>query len=146
MRHSKVYFTDEELRCKKTKVVVLDPVFDLELTRLRIALAEPMIVNSCCRSRQYNEEIGGAPKSFHIYDYPAWRKLKGTAAIDIGFTKLFYRNKLARAAWQSGWRIGLSENFLHLDTGAISGCVQKTIFKYSGITDEELEKFKSVVM
>lgn len=148
-RYSKEYFSDDELKCKcGCGVVLLDPVFDVELTRLRIKMNDKIGSNSCCRCAKHNAAVGGVPNSFHIYDKPKWKNLKGTAAIDVPFTKLFYRNKLARVAWQSGWRIGLSKNFLHLDCGAIMGYVKQSIFHYSnhGVSEEDLQKFKSIII
>lgn len=145
MRHSKAFFTDDELKCKQSGGLVLDPVFDLQLTRLRNNF-EPMVVNSCCRSRKHNEEVGGAPKSFHIYDYPAWKILEGCAAIDVAYSSIFYRNKLARLAWSYGWRIGYNKHFLHLDIAHIAGILPQIIFPYDNVTKEELEKFKSTIM
>lgn len=144
-RLSKTFFSDDELKCKCCGLLILDPQFDEYLTKLRINFGEAMIVNSCCRCLKHNKEVGGAPKSFHICDKPAWPKLKGTGAADISFTKLFYRNRLARLAWQMGFRIGLAKTFLHLDIGHITGSTPQTIFIYSGVTKEELEKFENIV-
>lgn len=145
MRYTKPYFSDEELKCKESGGLVLDPVFDLQLAKLRSNFNEPMIVNSCCRSRKHNEAVGGAAKSFHIYDYPAWKRLEGCAAIDIAYKSIFYRNKLARAAWKAGWRIGFNKHFLHIDIAAIAGILPKTVFQYDNVTKEDLLKFKSIL-
>ena len=141
MRKSAEYFSDKELVCKSDNVVRLDPVFDEELYKLRKKFNLPMKVNSCCRSRERNRQVGGRPKSFHIYDDPQWAGLEGCAAIDIGYSDITYRNALARLAYELGWRIGYNKHFLHLDVAAIKGILPKAIFKYDNITAGELAEF-----
>jgi hypothetical protein len=79
-----------------------------------------MIVNSCCRSAGYNEQVGGHAKSLHVYDEP-YHPTGGSCAIDIRTSHLtkekaeLYRRLLKELAWESGWSIGLYTNFIHLD-------------------------------
>jgi hypothetical protein len=145
-RKSILFFSDDELKCKKTGIVKLDPVFDEKLTELRKKIDRPMGVNSCCRSLEHNQAVGGAKKSFHIYDFPAWEGLEGTAAIDIRYTNELTRNYMARIAWENGWRIGIHPNFLHFDIAAIKGLLPQAIFGYSGsVTDKELIEFRKQI-
>jgi hypothetical protein len=147
MRLSAKYFTDDELKCKGSGILKLDPTFDAELTELRKIFAQPMRVNSCCRSAEHNAKVGGAKMSFHIADKPAWRRLTGCAAIDVAYSTKEYRDTLARLAWHKGWRVGIHPKFLHLDISAIKKIRPQIIFGYSGvITEEEVNKFKTMVM
>ncbi len=149
MRKSALYFTDAEMRCRGHKCcgnkLILDPLFDKKLLELRITFGLPMRVNSCCRCKEHNERVGGKPKSFHISDRPAWDGVEGTAAIDVGYYDLDYRNRLARTAWKLGWRIGFNKHFLHLDSGFHHGVVRQSVFKYDNVSDEELETFKKQI-
>lgn len=145
-RYSLDLFPDHEVKCKCCGLIILDPEFDRQLTKLRLKFGQPMIPTSCCRCQKHNAEVGGKLRSFHICDKPAWKKLKGTAAIDVKYTKLFYRNRLARIAWELGWRIGYHHDFLHLDVASILGIMKQNIFKYDVVSDAELEKFKNIII
>jgi len=146
-RLSAKFFSDAELRCKCCGLLILDPVFDKELLRLRVRFDQPIHPSSCCRCKKHNAEVIGKPRSFHIGDKPAWKKLIGTAAIDVKYTSIFCRNKLARTAWEMGWRVGLHKKFLHLDCAHIIGILPQSIFRYEQtVTEQELEKFKSIII
>ena len=87
------YFSHAELACKGNKCgcgnsVILDPVFEKELLKLRLLFNRPMNVNSCCRCKVHNTKVGGAVKSFHLSDKPAWEGIDGTAAIDISYNDI----------------------------------------------------------
>lgn len=110
----KVYFTDAELQCKGSGMLILAPDFDKRLLSLRLAFGKPMVVNSCCRSFEHNKAVGGNARSLHVCDKPFW-PTKGTCAIDIGTKDPTYRADLARLALHMGWWVGVSETFLHLD-------------------------------
>lgn len=110
----KIYFTDEELRCKKTGTIKLAPGFEQALLTLRLAYGRPMPVNSCCRSKEHNAAVGGNPRSLHVYDSPFW-PTGGTCAIDIGITEPQKRAELVEIALAAGWWVGLHEKFIHLD-------------------------------
>lgn len=109
-----VLFKARELACKGSGGLRLAPGFAEKLIELRLALDEPMIVSSCCRSEDYNKRVGGVGRSFHIYDNPAW-PTGGTCAIDIRCPSLSYKKKLYDLAWSLGWTIGVYTGFLHLD-------------------------------
>lgn len=113
-RNGKVYFTFDELACKATKKVQLAKGFGEKLIDLRIAYGRPMIVTSCCRSREHNKNVGGNERSLHVYDSPFW-PTGGTCAIDIAITDPARRADLTVHALQTGWWVGFNEKFLHLD-------------------------------
>ena len=106
------YFTDDELKCKSTGVLKLAPGFLNRLNELREAWGRPMIVNSCCRSAEYNRQVDGKPDSWHIYDHS---DRDGTCAIDIKMIDSEKRGLLVSLAWEKGWTVGVAKTFLHLD-------------------------------
>jgi hypothetical protein len=104
-------FSEAELRCKGSGLLILAPGFGRELQALRNAYGKPMTVTSCCRSEEHNRKIGGHPRSLHVCDLPA-HNTGGTCAIDVQVTD---REELIKLAWSRGWSIGLSPRFIHLD-------------------------------
>lgn len=113
-RNGKIYFTEQELKCKGSGKLILAPGFGEKLVDLRIAFGRPMVVNSCCRSKAHNAAVKGNPRSLHVCDEPYW-PTKGTCAIDIGTTDPIYRAQLTRLALEKGWSVGFNAAFLHLD-------------------------------
>lgn len=107
------FFSDDELRCKGSGIVKLDPRFQAELTRLRARYGKPMIVNSCCRSQEHNKNVGGASKSYHLFE-GVYDGRMGTMAIDIKISGK-NRENLVDLAWSLGWSIGEYKNFIHID-------------------------------
>lgn len=125
-RGGKVYFTHQELACRSTGVVKLDPQFVIYLLELRVAYARPMMVNSCCRSKAYNAEIGGHERSLHVYNFPH-HDVDGTAAIDVSWSaNPGDRVDFLRTALEMGWSVGVAMGFLHLDRRDIAGLPQQT--------------------
>lgn len=110
------YFTHDELKCPDTGDVRLAPLFGFYLSKLRIRFNAKMIVNSCCRSREYNESIGGHPKSLHVHDAP-YHITGGCMAIDIDTSGWSHEKwfKFVNLAWDQGWSIGIAKTFLHID-------------------------------
>ena len=85
--------------------------FAHKLAMLRLWYAKSMVVNSCCRSDEYNRKIDGHPRSLHVWDKPWHRTLEGTCAIDIrGLNP-----KLVELAIKHGWSVGIYSKFIHLD-------------------------------
>jgi len=109
-------FTSAELQCKGSGKMILAPGFAQALQGLRDVFGRPMKVNSCCRSKDHNNAVGGHPRSLHICDRPYYGT-SGTCAIDIGITEVDteLREELAELAWERGWSIGYNPRFLHLD-------------------------------
>lgn len=116
----RVLFKHSELACRRTDRVLLADGFADKLVMLRIAFAQPMIVNSCCRSLAHNRDIAGHPRSLHIYNENP-QGLNGCAAIDIRTPNVVYAGLLIAAAWREGWSIGVSRTFVHLDRRDFAG-------------------------
>ena len=106
------YFTKDELRCKGTDECLMDEDFMSRLVALRKEFNEPMVISSGYRHASYNQVIGGARNSPHLYG----------KAVDILVSgKIAYR--LMKMAMQHGFTgIGISQRgphekrFLHIDT------------------------------
>ena len=88
-----------------------------------------MKVNSCCRSKAYNNLIGGDEHSLHIWDVPQHGN-DGTAAIDIACAKAVDKYRLAMLAFRLGWSVGVAKTFLHLDRRGDWGLDPKSLFGY----------------
>ena len=106
------YFTEKELRCKGTDECQMDEDFMARLVSLRKDFNEPMIISSGYRHESYNQVIGGAKNSPHLY---------GKAVDVLVSGKTAYR--LMKLAIQYGFTgIGVSQRgphdgrFLHIDT------------------------------
>lgn len=125
-----VLFSHDELACKGTGKVRLADGFDLKLIELRQKLDQPMVVTSCCRSRSYNERVGGKPRSFHIYDEPQW-PTGGCAAIDITRTSPAFTRDLVKFSLNLGWTVGVGSTFVHLDRRIDYTDLPQTVFTYS---------------
>ena len=106
------YFSVDELKCKGTDECEMDEGFKKKLEALRHEFNEPMIVSSGYRHESYNQVIGGAKNSPHLYG----------KAVDVVISgKSAYR--LMKLAIQHGFTgIGVSQRgphekrFLHIDT------------------------------
>lgn len=125
-------FLANELRCKGSGLLILAPGFGQALQGLRDALAEPMIINSCCRSKSHNAAVGGHPRSLHVCDHPYWAT-GGTCAVDIGFVEGeddMLRGKLVDLAWERGWSIGFHPQFIHLDLRSEYTGLKQVEFSY----------------
>jgi hypothetical protein len=116
LRNSKgdILFSAQELKCKGSGGLKLARGFANHLIELRESFGQSMNVLSCCRSTNYNKKVGGASKSFHIYD-DSHLPAKGTCAIDIATPNVVEKDRLFRLAKSMGWSIGVYKNFLHLD-------------------------------
>ena len=118
------YFKHHELACKKTGKVVLCeegynslgnvkvfyPGFGARMDELREAWGKPLIANSVCRSAAHNKEVGGNPRSLHVYDAPFW-PTGGTIAADFAETSDEFRD----LAYKMGFSIGFGKTFTHCD-------------------------------
>ena len=108
------HFTEEELRCKGSGGMAFHTDFLEYLDALRAAYDNPMKVNSCCRSKEYNASIRGHHRSLHVYDVPN-RGATGTSAIDIARPDGTLLAKLIHLALERGWSVGWYKTFIHLD-------------------------------
>lgn len=122
------YFTHKELACPVTGVVKLAPFFLSDLIKLREEYGKPMTVNSCCRSHDHNMQVGGHPRSLHVYDIP-YHPTGGTCAIDIHMPDGFDKGDLVQLALSKGWSVGVAKTYLHLDRRDYVGLAQ-TLYTY----------------
>ncbi len=106
------YFSIDELKCKGTDECNMDEEFMERLVTLRYKFNKPMVISSGYRSSSYNQVIGGARNSPHLYGKAVDVLVSGKAA-----------HKLIGLAIQHGFTgIGVSQRgpyesrFLHLDT------------------------------
>ena len=106
------YFTVDELKCKGTDECQMDEQFMIQLQVLRQEFNEPMIISSGYRDLSYNQVIGGAKNSPHLF---------GKAVDVVVSGKKAYR--LIKLAIQHNFTgIGVSQRgphekrFIHLDT------------------------------
>ena len=109
-----IYFSDDELRCKGSGVILLAEGFAHKLDEFREHFGRPMYVNSGCRSYAHNISVGGHPNSSHIYDHPD-RQFKGSYAVDIRCTNGADRAEMVKAGLLLGWSIGINKTFVHFD-------------------------------
>ena len=106
------FFSEEELKCKGTGECDMDERFMSRLVKLRKDFNQPMIISSGYRHESYNQVIGGAKNSPHLY---------GKAVDVLVSGKVAYR--LMNLAMKHGFTgIGISQRgnhdkrFLHIDT------------------------------
>ena len=125
--NGRVVFTEEELRCKGSGKLRLDPIFVEELKKLRSAFNEAMQAISCCRSAMHNAREGGAKQSFHICDSA---ENDGTCAIDIATPSAAYRTRLVKLALDMGWSVGVKKTMVHLDCRTACRQHPQVIFVY----------------
>ncbi len=125
--NGKVLFSIKELQCKKSKDGILACSFAEKLKELRLLYGHPMIVNSCCRSLSYNQEIGGVKNSFHIFDE---KQNLATCAIDIAKQNGILNAKLIRCALNLGFSVGIAKTFIHLDLRSNYTNLPQTLFLY----------------
>lgn len=92
-----------------------------QLQRLRNALRIPLVIHSGVRCAAYNKQVGGAPDSAHV----PTRDRPGEAA-DIRCIASRTRWRMLRTIF--GWmlfnRIGIGENFIHVD---VAGAPEKDL-------------------
>lgn len=115
------FFTEEELTGGVNSPIFHDN-FLYELYSLRNSFDQPMIVTSCARDPEYNEKIGGHPRSLHLTSNPH-HPTNGCMAIDISTSgkSSEYKDSLENVAVKYGWSVGISDTFIHLDRRADIG-------------------------
>jgi len=124
------FFSEDELRCKGSRIIRMDKRFADALVGLRRAWGKWLIPNSVCRSPEHNKNVGGHPNSLHLTVNNS-RPTNGTMAIDIHWSNWSTPRRLefARFAWQRGWAVGLHEGFIHLDRRRDIG-LKQNVFLY----------------
>ena len=78
-----VYFTEEELACKGTDECDMHPEFMEKLIAVREDYNQPMIITSGYRHLAYNDTIGGAKNSPHLYGRAVDVKVLGGNALQL---------------------------------------------------------------
>lgn len=124
------YFTENELRCKGTGVILLDLRFAAALPALRAAWGLPLSPTSVCRAPSHNASVGGHPRSLHLTQNPH-HPTSGTMAADLAWRgwEPSAQLRLARMAYRMGWSVGLHDGFIHIDRRAEIG-LQRAVFLY----------------
>jgi len=78
-----VYFTEQELACKGTDECDMHSEFMEKLIAVREDYNEPMIITSGYRHLAYNDTIGGAKNSPHLYGRAVDVKVVGGDALEL---------------------------------------------------------------
>ena len=78
-----IYFTEQELACKGTDECDMHPEFMEKLIAVREDYNEPMIITSGYRHLAYNDTIGGAKNSPHLYGRAVDVKVAGGDALRL---------------------------------------------------------------
>ena len=86
---------------------MMDKSFLLKLDELREQFDYPIIITSSYRTKEYNDKVGGAPRSMHCLG----------KAVDIRTSQYtgHQRWKLIGIAKELGLTIGMAKTFAHLD-------------------------------
>jgi len=102
-------FSPEELACRGTGQLMIDPPSLDRLQALRGVLGVPMVVLSAYRSPEHNRAVGGAKHSQHLY----------ARAFDVAMANhdpaAF--EQAARAVGFTGFGYYPRQGFMHIDTG-----------------------------
>ena len=103
-----IHFLDTELRCKcGCNVVNMDPDFMSKLETLRQLFGKKMKLDSAFRCKTWNQKVGGAPDSQHLYG----------RAVDVAIHDDADRYRLFSLAVTCGFSgIGVHHDFIHIDT------------------------------
>lgn len=125
------FFQISELKCRcgKCGTPEFHPTFVEGLDFLRKALHRPMQITSGARCAAYNKQVGGHPRSLHVWDEPQHEGQLGCMAVDVAFPANGYRGDLFALAWKLGFSIGWGRGFLHLDRRQLLG-LATTTFDY----------------
>ena len=103
------HFSPEEVACRGTGRLVVNPAAMDALERLRHALGAPMILRSAYRSPEHNRAVGGAPRSKHME----------ATAFDVAMANHDPRRfeALARDCGFQGFGFYPRSGFMHVDLG-----------------------------
>lgn len=102
-------FTPEEIACRGTGKVGVDPEAMDRLQRLRDLIGSPLMLNSAYRSPEHNRAVGGATRSQHLK----------ARAFDVSMANHDPERfeAAARAAGFTGFGFYKRNNFIHVDIG-----------------------------
>lgn len=102
-------FSPQEMACRGTGKLMIDPESMDKLQALRTRLGKPLIVTSAYRSPEHNKAVGGAPGSQHLL----------AKAFDVRMENHYPAQfeREARAVGFAGFGHYPKSNFMHIDTG-----------------------------
>ena len=131
------YFSEEELRCKGTGKLLIEPEFLKRLIELRERVGVPFQITSACRGPEQNARIGGASGSMHLTENARFKHVDGrvlnTCAVDIRKTSALMRRK-ELFKWHTAnlnLSIGGGRTFYHVDLAReLTTEVQRPLFTY----------------
>jgi len=103
------YFQPEEMACRGTGKLTIEPRLLDNLDILRSCFCRPLTVLSAYRSPYHNAFVGGAPLSLHVL-----AKAVDLSIVGEGFDR-FLLNRLAEERKFTGF--GYYRTFLHIDLG-----------------------------
>lgn len=111
------YFSHKEIACKCCGVAKVMDSFATELVALREAWGKPMVITSACRCNSHNKAVGGASRSFHLFDMKEKTGVDATIAVDVSTKNMTGADRFdfAALAMQRGWSVGVHKNFIHID-------------------------------
>ena len=105
------YFTKKELACPCCGLFNINEFSLKKIDLLRELLGTPLFINSACRCRKHNVDIGGKEFSSHLCS-----SSQESFAFDVACKDAHERFLIIRAAIRVGFhRIGVYEDFIHLD-------------------------------
>ena len=105
------HFSYEEIACPCCDLLNINPMSIKRLDLLRSLLNQPIKINSACRCKKHNLEVGGALNSSHLFDEDS-----PSYAFDISCVGGFDKYHLIKKAMEVGFhRIGIYDRFIHLD-------------------------------
>lgn len=117
-----MHFTKDELKCKcGCELYNIHQELIYKLEEIRVDYSRPMVINSGSRCIKYNTAVKGAIHSPH---------LKGWA-VDIRISSSNQRYELMMIALTKGIRrIGVADNFIHIDIAPLPEWGQDVIWMY----------------
>jgi uncharacterized protein YcbK (DUF882 family) len=104
------HFDRSEFKCKcgNCDFDTVDAQLITLLEAVRNHFDAPVIINSACRCRAHNSNIGGSPKSQHLYGRAADIVVKGHSPAEV---------QDVLESFMKGWGgIGSYETFTHVDS------------------------------
>lgn len=100
------YFKPDEFKMGKEIVYEkMNSDFLIKLDKLRELVNEPLKVNSCYRSEDYNKSVGGSKNSLHLTG----------KAVDLHCNNGTLRGKIIKNALDLGLSCGVYNNWIHVD-------------------------------
>jgi len=131
----KPYFTPSEFDSPDLpgSGIRMNAMFISMLNKARSIAGIPFYINSGYRTPAHNKKVGGVPGSAHT---------KGLAA-DIAVTPATY-GKVLSALIKAGFkRIGLGQNFIHVDIDCSKPC--PAVWNYNGAMEESMALVRKIL-